>query len=241
MKFLKKKKLTVMIAAGLAGVSLSSVGFAGWVINAQTEAKKNINVSFGSVGNSSYLAEILTGEGESDLKLAFDSNKAGLGTNNVRGDGNKEHLTFKVVFKIFKKDSSMSGQDVYNDGLTSFDIVFSNYSTLNTLVSSNGKNLIKSPVVFSDKALNIPLTEGASSKNVDNGDGSKATYDVTYDLTAGMKVTLTYTFAWGDQFGGKNPLDCVDATKQKEGLEEFKKVTTESSVQLGIKITPKLA
>lgn len=240
MKFIKKKKLTVMIAAGLAGVSLSSVGFAGWVIDAQTKANNNITVTFGTVKNSSYKAEILTGTGNSDLNLAFDSNKDGVGTNNVRGDGNNEDLEFSIVFKIYKEGGTMSGDQIYADGLTSFDMVFSNYATLNSLISTDGMNLINSPIAFSDTPLNISLAKNDTSRNVSNANGTTATYTVKYDTNTGMKVTCAYKFTWGEQFGAKNPLDCADAKKQKEGLEKLKALTATNPITLGVEITPKL-
>lgn len=239
MKFLMKKKLTVMIAAGLAGISLSSVGFAGWVINAQTSDSNNVTVTFGTVTNSSYKAEILTGAGNSDLNLAFDSNKDGFGTNNVKGDGKNEDLDFSIVFKIYKVGGTMSGQEIFDAGLTSFDMVFSNYSTLKSLINADGKNLINSPITFSETPLNISLAKDDSSRNVQNDDGTSATYTVEY-ITEGFKVTCAYKFAWGTQFGKVNPLDCVDATMQKEGLEKLQALTTTNPVTLGVEITPKM-
>lgn len=240
MKFLKKKKLTVMIAAGLAGISLSSVGFAGWVINAQTKANDNITVKFGTVTNSSYKAEILKGDaGLSELNLAFDSNKDGFGTNNVKGDGKKEDLDFKIVFKIYKVGDNMPGQEIFDAGLTSFNMVFSNYATLNSLISADGMNLINSPIKFSDTPLNISLAKDDASRNVNNADGTSATYTVEY-TTEGFKVTCAYKFAWGTQFGKLNPLDCVDPDNQKAGLEKLQALTATNPVTLGIEIIPKM-
>ena len=239
MKFLRKKKLVVMVAAGLAGISLGSVGFAGWVIDAQTKANNNITVTFGTVKHSSYKAEILTGTGNSELNLAFDSNKDGVGTNNVRGDGSKEDLDFKIVFKIYKEGGNMSADEIYADGLTSFDMVFSNYATLNSLINAGGMNLINSPITFSDTPLNISLAKDDASRNVDNANGTKATYTVEY-IAEGFKVTCAYKFAWGTKFGKLNPLDCENATDQKEGLEKLKELTATNPVTLGVEITPKL-
>ena len=239
MKFLKKKKLTVMIAAGLAGVSLSSVGFAGWVINAQTEAKPNVNVTFGTVSDNSYQATLDTET--SNFDLAFDSN--GLtGKNGIVGEkDNKEDLDFKIRFKIQKTNAtSTGGSAIYNAGVKSFKVTYSDYALLNSLISTSGDeklNLINSPVDFSEQT--ISLENDNKSSNVD--DTINKTYfhcTVTHGSVDGITVLMEYHFAWGETFGRVNPLECVNAENQLKGLRKLSELTAGQTVTLGIKITP---
>ena len=235
MKFLKKKKLTVMIAAGLAGVSLSTVGFAGWVINAQTSAPGNVDVTFGDVSNRSYSATL--DKGNSDLKLAFDSNGT-VGTNDVTGSGENEHLTCKVVFKI-SNSSKSSGKDIFNEGMKSFKVEFSNYEVLSSLITTdNNLNLINSPVVFT-QTYTVSLDPNNTSSNT--SDATKKTavnYKVTNQEVDGIVVTCTYTFGWGSIFDYDNPLQCKSKDNQLKGLQKLSDLTKGKTVQLGIKITP---
>lgn len=238
MKFLKKKKLTVMIAAGLAGVSLGSIGFAGWVINAQTEANPNVNVTFGAVSDNSYEAKL--DENASKLKLAFDSNKA-IGTNGMTGEADKEILDVTIKFKIQKTNSTNTpGSTIFNAGLKSFKVTYSNYDLLNNLITTGGEdsmNLINSPVDFSEQT--ISLEDKNSSSNVN--DTTKKTFficTVGHDTVNGINVTMQYHFAWGEIFGRANPMECAVAKNQTKGLRKLSELTAGKTVILGIKITP---
>lgn len=236
MKFLKKKKLTVMIAAGLAGVSLSSVGFAGWVINAQTEANGNVDVTFGDVSNRSYTATLDTAQ--SKLKLAFDSNGTA-GTNDVTGSGNNEILTCVVKFKITNTLKVTAGEDIYKEGMTGFTVAFSNYNVLSSLIAAdNNLNLINAPVDLT-KTYNVSLDPASVSSNAkDETKKTEVKYEVVNDASNGIAVTCTYTFGWGSTFGYVNPLQCVNKDDQINGLKKLSALTKDNTVTLGIKITP---
>lgn len=234
MKFLKKKKLVVMVAAGLAGISLGSVGFAGWVINAQTAYSGNVAVTFGDVSNRSYSATLET---DSDLNLAFDSDGT-VGTNDVTGSGENEKLTCVVKFRI-SNSSKSNGAEIYNEGMKSFKVEFSNYSVLSSLITTtNNLNLINSPVDFT-KAYTVSLDPNNTSSNAkDETKKTEVKYKVENQAVDGIVVTCTYTFGWGSTFGYVNPLRCVDKDNQAKGLAKLTELTKDQTVTLGIKITP---
>ncbi len=236
MKFLKKKKLTVMVAAGLAGVSLSSVGFAGWVINAQTGDTGNVNVTFGDVTNRSYKATL---DGTSDLNLAFDSDGT-TGTNDVVGSGDKQDLTCTIKFQITNTlATAAAGADIFNQGLKSFTVAFSDYSVMSSLITTDNKlNLINSPVDLT-KTYTISLEAGNTTSNVkDETKKTEAKYEVVHNAVGGINVTCTYTFGWGSTFGYVNPLKCSDKKNQIDGLTKLSELTKNQTVKLGIIITP---
>ena len=235
MKFLKKKKLVVMVAAGLAGISLGSVGFAGWVINAQTSAPGNVDVTFGDVSNRSYTATLDTAN--SKLKLVFDSNGTA-GTNDVTGSGDNEILTCVVKFKITNSSKS-SGADIFKEGMKSFKIEFSNYSVLSSLITTdNNLNLINSPVDFT-QTYTVSLDPSSTSSNAkDETKKTEVKYEVQNQAVDGIVVTCTYTFGWGSTFGYVNPLQCDNKDNQANGLAKLSELTKNQTVTLGIKITP---
>lgn len=236
MKFLKKKKLIVMVAAGLSGISLGSVGFAGWVINATTAMEdQNVSVSFGDVTSRSYKAELVTAG--TDLNLAFDSDGVA-GTNGVVGSGQAEDLTFAIKFKITNMEKQTAGPEMFTNGMKSFSVEFSKYDVINSLITAGEMNLINSPVDLTQKQT-ISLANGNTSDNVsDTTKKTSATYKIEHEAVNGIIVTCTYTFGWGSTFSYVNPLQCENATNQTAGLKKLNELTTGKKVELGVKITP---
>lgn len=231
MKFLKKKKLTIMIAAGLAGVSLSSVGFAGWVINAQTEMKENVNVNFGQVTNNSYIAHISDSDTKA-LNLSFDCKVAGKGANNeIFGDKPNEVLTVMFSFTIKNNGSQQPGAEVYAK-VPNFNVKFE--STLfSELITAN---LVQSPHEIGGDGAIIDLSE-AEVKSTETADmHATYSYKKTYSGTDGIKVAVVYNFAWGSQFEYKNPQDCTLANAQA-GLKTLQEKTNDNLTNNILKIT----
>ncbi len=236
MKFLKKKKLVVMVAAGLAGISLGSVGFAGWVINATTVANPNVTVKFGDVTNNLYAAQISDTD-EKKLNLSFDCRVEGKGENNeIVGNGKNEVLDVSFAFTIKNNGNTQTGAEVYA-AVPNFNVKFES-ALLSDLITAN---LIQSPhEIAGDGALiNLSTTDVTSSATAD----MHATYSYTkqHDINDGIKVFVKYHFAWGSQFEYKNPQDCTVA-KAEAGLATLKEKTKDNlSSVLNITITPVLA
>lgn len=236
MKFLRKKKLVVMVAAGLAGISLGSVGFAGWVINATTVANHNASVKFGDVTNNSYFAQISDTDPKA-LNLSFDSRVKGKGENNkIVGDAANEVLNVSFSFTIKNSSSKQPGDKVFA-AVPNFNVKFES-TLLSGLITAN---LIQSPhEIGGDGALiNLSKTKVVSSVTADMH--ATYSYTKTHDVNDGIKVLVEYHFAWGSQFEYKNPQDCTVANAEA-GLATLKEKTKDNlSSVLNITITPVLA
>lgn len=238
MKVLKKKKLTVMIAAGLAGVSLSSVGFAGWVINATTAVEKNdVNVEFGDVSNNAFTASLKEG---GDYSLTFDCKRLKNDTNDIQGSADKlENLDISFTFNINKTNSGISGAEVFAK-VEKAEIVFSapENSPMSTLVA---QNYICTPLVLGSKNEISLVDNTTTNNNTDSNTGTSAKYEVKHDVTTGgINVICTYKFAWGSAFEYKNPQD-IDKTKNPQStLKAFNEIVKDKLKGnfLNIKITP---
>ncbi len=235
MKFLKKKKLTVMIAAGLAGVSLSSVGFAGWVINAQTEASKDVTITFGKVTDNAYSAEL---SAPTDLELKFDCKVKGKSKNDIQGDGTFEDLHIGFTFKIFKSsDPKEAGVEVYKKvENATIEFISPEGSPFADLVTGN---FICSPITLGTPT-NISLASTAATETAGAGANTKTKYTVKYAVGC-ISVDCEYTFAWGSNFGGVNPQDMTDNGEAQKQLAAFHKIAEgKTGKLLNIKITPVL-
>lgn len=236
MKFLKKKKLTVMIAAGLAGISLGSVGFAGWVINATTSKNQNVDVTFGSVTSNSYAAELKTGAGTTtETSLVFDCIKEGPGANGIVGDGQKEILDVKFSFTVKNTVQVQNGNQIFAN-VPTFTVKFES-ELIKQLVD---KNLVQSPLAIGTD-VSVSLAEGSAASKTTTTDTDKTTYQYLVSYTDdGITVACVYHFAWGYAFEYTNPQECAIA-KATAGLKEFKTITNgQTDPKLNIVITPVL-
>lgn len=238
MKFLKKKKLVVMVAAGLAGISLGSVGFAGWVINATTAVEKNdVNVEFGAVSDNAFTASLKDG---GNYSLTFDCKCAKNLINDIQGSAdNLEDLDISFTFNINKTKSGTTGAEVFAK-VEKAEIVFSapENSPMSTLVE---QNYICTPLVLGEKKEISLVDKTTANDNTDSTTGTSAKYEVKHDgTTGGINVICTYKFAWGSVFEHKNPQD-MDKTKNPQSkLKAFNEIVKDQLKGnfLNIKITP---
>ena len=191
MKKRQKSKMTMLIAGGLAAVSLVSVGFASWVINDITEANTQVTINVGTVSNNTLKAEVLTEQDGKDLTLRFDNVAAPNGQFLGNTDGLTEDLTFKIPVKItgnltvlntidFTCSGSLASAALYGPG----DI---EYLTAPWL--GNEKKAVYN---YSGKAFNTLKEDRASA-----GD----------PIIVGNTVTIlfTFNFKWGPSFHNENP------------------------------------
>lgn len=237
MKFLKKKKLVVMVAAGLAGISLGSVGFAGWVINATGVANQNVNVSFGSVTNNSYEAKLKTeAEGAITETLVFDCKTKGAGTNGIIGNGTNEKLDVKFSFTIKNMGTAQTGEQIFAS-VPTFTVKFES-ELIKSLVDAK---LVQSPVAIGvDTPVSLAKGSGASKTTTTDTDKTTYRYEVSHG-SGEILVTCVYHFAWGEAFEYVNPQECA-IDKAKKGLTKFKTLTDgKNNPELNIVITPVLA
>ena len=183
MKLLNKgKKSTLKGVLLLATISLGTVGFSAWVINGSTEENQNITFTVGSVTGNNLIISI--DDAKTDGTIAFDSDGTE-GNGLITGDGDKEDLTFEVVYTVtsvsgFSADSPVKVTYTYSE----------NFQGIKGLATSNYINA---------DCLNVTnITLNGTDTTPETGvavqySGSSAT------------VTHTWTFAWGSVFASKNP------------------------------------
>lgn len=238
MKFIKKKKLVVMVVAGLAGISLGSVGFAGWVINATTAIEKNdVNVEFGDVSSNAFTASLIEG---GDYNLKFDCSREKNLTNDIQGSAdNLEDLQIKFSFRINKTDSGTTGDEVFKK-VEKAEVVFDapKNSPILTLVE---QNYICTPLVLGAKNEISLAKDPATTENSDQITKTSVKYTVSYDASnQGIKVECTYDFSWGSVFEHKNPQDMEKTKDPQSKLKAFNDIVKDKLTGnfLNIKITP---
>ena len=183
MKLLNKgKKSTLKGVLLLATISLGTVGFSAWVINGSTKENQNITFTVGSVTGNNLIISI--DDSETDGTVAFDSDGTE-GNGLITGDGDKEDLTFKVVYTV----TSASG--------------FSNNPVTVTYAYSSSFNGIKglsSPTNYINSSCLDVITITLNGTNTAPESGVTVEY-------SGSTATVTHiwTFAWGSVFASKNP------------------------------------
>ena len=191
MKNRKKNKYIVYGVIALSALSLVGVGFAAWNIDGSLDDKTSVTVSIGDLTNKTLIVEIQ----ESDLNIAFD-NVENSGTNISNGDGKKEDLSFTVNFRL---ESSRTINDANTFKITaSFDSEsISKYKELDT---EEEEYIVAD--CLTDFSFNLPPKSSDPLTTINDHITGSITYDTDFK---GADVKLTYTFAWGSTFKGKNP------------------------------------
>ena len=191
MKNRKKNKYIVYGVIALSTLSLVGVGFAAWEINGSLDDKTSVTVSVGDLTNKTLIVEI---QDTSDLNIAFDNVENG-GANISNGGGGKEDLSFTVNFRL---ESSRTINDADTFKITaSFD---SESESIRKYQQLDTDNYIVADCL-TNFSFNLPAASGSLTTNNDYITGS-ITYDTDFK---GALVSLTYNFAWGSKFNGKNP------------------------------------
>lgn len=219
----KKNKYIVYGVIALSALSLVGVGFATWDIDGSLDDKTNVSVSVGDLTNKTLIVEI---QDSSDLNIAFDNVEKG-GTNISNGNGNKEDLSFRVDFRL---ESSRT----INDANT-----FKIATTFDSASISKYQELDADNYIVADCLANISFNLPTDSTTSLTTKNSYITGSITYDTDfKGALVSLTYKFAWGSKFNGKNPgLWDGNILTIGEYLEDFTAKAQDFS-QISLTITP---
>ena len=189
MKNRKKNKYIVYGVIALSTLSLVGVGFAAWEINGSLDDKTSVTVSVGDLTNKTLIVEI---QDTSDLNIAFDNvENGGASISNV--DGKKEDLSFTVDFRL---ESSRTINDANTFKISAS---FDNASISKSQELDTDEYIVAD--CLADFSFNLPATTGSLTTN-----NSYITGSIAYDPDfKGALVSLTYNFAWGSKFNGKNP------------------------------------
>ena len=242
------KKRTSFIVLGLAALSLGTIGFSSWIISGINGTVNNdVNVKVGDVVDKRLTYELV--EGSQELKLNFDADKKSSGGGVVAADpeGEDEDLTFGFSFRIYAETEknysvAISGKKVY----LTFSTDNSNFKDAVT------DGYILSPIAIDgieheetgikSLASNIGETSDKYTTPEDAAEITRLTYSIEdYNETgkSGKTVKLTYSFAWGEVFKFKNPVELKPAefSAAKSALDDIDAIV--SPLDLNVTLTIK--
>lgn len=225
------KKRTSFIVLGLAALSLGTIGFSSWIISGINGTVNNdVNVKVGDVVDKRLTYELV--EGSQELKLNFDADKKASGGGVVAADpeGEDEDLTFGFSFRIYAETEKN-----YSDAISGKK-VYLTFSTINeNFKSAVTSGYILSPITIKGEAHEetgitslATNTEGETPVQYTDPSGAGAITRLTYSIAdynetgkSGKTVELTYSFAWGEVFHFKNPVELTsdDFKADEDGTE----------------------
>lgn len=194
---IKKSNLTIYILTSAAFISLIGVGFSSWVLDKIQGDSQQINAEIGQIIDNSLIASIDNESSELDA-IRFDANEASGGIV-ANGDSKvSENMDFVVGFNI-EAGYVLNGGDI--EIKFTFDDIAKKYSTY----------LDATPQYIDTSCLEeFAFIMPATNTTIDN-ESSTISSVVTYsNENKSAKVVSTFTFKWGDAFGGNNPCASED-------------------------------
>ena len=210
---------------GLTAVSLIGIGFSSWIINVINGTVDNdVNVKVGDVVDKRLTCELVAGSQE--LNLNFDAKK-GVTGGVISADPTQqedEDLTFGFSFRIYAATeesyaTAINGRKVY----LTFSTENSNFKT------AVSKGYILSPIAIDgeehvETIASLATNIGETPANYTAPDGAKGITRLTYSIAdynetgkSGKTVELTYSFAWGEVFHFKNPVELTSDDFKADG------------------------
>lgn len=244
------KKRTGFIVLGLAALSLGTIGFSSWIISGiDGTANNEVNVKVGDVKDQRLTYELVQDQESKDLNLSFDADKEAVsgGVITSGSDGEDEDLTFGFSFRIYA-ETAESYSGAINDKK-----VYLTFSTENTNFKDAVTNgYILSPIAIDSKEhleteiASLASNIGEKSANYTAPNGAKNITRLTYSIEdysdvgkSGKTVKLTYSFAWGEVFKFKNPVELTsgDFSAAKSALDAIDAI--DSSLKLNVTLTVK--
>lgn len=223
MNKMTKVKILTGSLFGLAAVSLVGVAFSSWVIQSTNSVEFDSFIV--SVSNVSDKRLVISDITSTDQNIVFDA-KENDTTGPIVWDGtDKEDLTFNFSFTI---------SDVLNaEGNFTKDvgvyIKWDNPPAYRTLI---GEEYITAPQRGGANALTDSNTSLFEYKTgtARPGDSNGLTFAAAGEGNTDLQVTATYSFAWGNEFGGKNPSEFAtdeNLSTVLTALEELKDLNSQ--------------
>lgn len=252
---MKKYNKLPLVLGALAGISLLSAGFAGWIVTGATatQAAEFVNITVGSVTDNRIKATLES----PDANLQFDAKTGGTNNQIQASSDAKEDMEIGGKVKIeFNTPGNTNIGDVLK-GFT-FGVAFATPESnpLKTAVQTD--KLIETP--FDDlntatkttATFDVPFADYSTSHNNDvkNWEAPSDTYlktSYTYTVDTSNKfATLEFKFGFrrGETFGHVNPVNTKinETTTIEKIIENLKKLNTNLNTKkdlLTIKVTPK--
>lgn len=195
---IKKSNLTIYILTSAAFISLIGVGFSSWVLDKIQGDSQQINAEIGKITDNSLIASIDKESSKLDT-IRFDANE-GNGGIVANGDSEvSENMDFVVAFNI-EGGYALNGNNI--EIKFTFDDIAENYSTY-----LDGKPQYIDTSCLKEFAFIMPPATNTTIANSSKTISSVVTYS---NENKSAKVVSTFTFKWGDAFGGNNPCASTD-------------------------------
>lgn len=235
-KFKNKKGITLAVA-GLAALSIITVGFSSWVISASVNnVSQNVTVSVGDVEDNSVTLAIVndynTEALDKDLKVAFDDDGVAVPGNPVQpktSDTSNEDMVFSFQFTMTAGNAS---------AFSNIDYAIISIASTNLYALTNA-NVIVSPISI-DSSGNGSVKIWDSSIDNDSTSATGLNVSVVETSATVKTVTITYTFKWGSAVGGDNPTQMNSETFNSTGKNAMALLDAANSTKIPtIEITVK--
>lgn len=191
-----KSKIIGVATVSLAAVSLLGVGFSTWILNPTIQtANDNVTVTVAGVIDN----RITLSASASDGKVVFDCGgvvKQGNGpiTAKTSTEAENEDLVFKVKYTV----KGTEGSTFFNDSSNKVRIKMTLGGSIENILGTTSKG-------YTYATLSAKVSDG-EAKTI-TGSEFSWTEDVTQSWT---DREVTFTFAWGTAFNGKNPVSFDD-------------------------------
>lgn len=238
------KKKTGIIVLGLAALSLGTIGFSSWIINAiNGKADSVVNVIVGDVVDKSLTIDSVNTT-DPDLNFDVAPNTDGGGVIQAGSDGKDEDLSFGFSFDLWGPSQAIF------EAATSdkeFKVSFAS-DELSDLVESKA---ICSPITIDgnkhpeDAITTFAATTTNQTDNYETGEGNTSAVRLEYSMTKigstgkyGFTVSMTYSFTWGEAFDFNNPvkLTAID-DDAKTALDALKALNEQNSMKLNVSLS----
>ena len=205
-KFNNKKTISLTVA-GLAALSVVTVGFSGWIIGAgESSDDAEVSIAVGDVTDNSLGLAI--GEGN-ELALAFDADALATDTAGYikyANEGDRTDMSFTA--NIIVSASSMAALNAKFKGLT---IAFADSTILGPVITANAiatpVELGSSITILNSLSGNLSDAVTVNSTAVYNSDPTAYHWKavVATNSATSLKVALTMNFSWGSALNYKDP------------------------------------
>lgn len=207
---MRKHRLTVLCVSALGALGVISSGFAGWVITmGPKEASGTGSITADGVVTRQGVESCVVDSAEKTICFAANGTSVSGGWLTASEDKAIMSATFK--FTITTTDANMT--------VNFTDLKFEETGG-DKYATAEGNGLVGSLPAFGkvtgagDGIGTIDLTGAALGE-----DKTTATSTATTDASKSLDVTFKVTFAWGQTFGYKNPLDYYNASSYTSVLD----------------------
>lgn len=239
------KKKTGIIVLGLAALSLGTIGFSSWIINAiNGKADSAVNVTVGDVVDKSLTIDNVK-EINKDLNFDVAPGTHSGGVIEAGEDGKAEDLLFVFSF------------DLYGTSKANFEAAIQDKRFKVSFTSTELKELVDAKAICSpitittdgtkyyEEAITTFAEVTDKTVNYKKGEGNTSVARLKYSMTKidqtgkyGFTVSMTYSFSWGEAFSFENPVKLTALSGDaKTALDALKALNDTQSMTLAVSLS----